>query len=56
MQRIYLKTIGGRPRSDRCLLSNRVGGHDINRSNRINKTNINQWQQTNKQNEPVTRR
>jgi len=56
MRRIYLKTIGGRPRPDWCLLSNRVGGHDINRSNRINKTNINKWQQTNKQKEPVTNR
>jgi len=39
MRRIYLKTIGGRPRPDWCLLSNRVSGHDINRSNWINKTN-----------------
>jgi len=38
MRRIYLKAIGGRPRPDWYLLSNRVGGHDINRSNRINKT------------------
>jgi len=52
MRRIYLKKIGSMPRPDLCLLSNRVSGHDINRSNQINNTNgykrTKKWQQRNK--------
>jgi len=39
MQRNYLKTTGGRPRPDWCLLSNQLTGHKINGSKRINKRN-----------------